>query len=183
MSGPLAWWANRKSRIGVSPAALPPPHEPGKPWWTVPPTAVPQPEHIEYVVQFMRQLQAGGKLPNGRNWPRNAMLGKCSDWLRAARQLLHEQVESQHGDLHTTDGLLVRAARTYGMLLAKCCHAGVLGTDELEEFGEVKQALEARAARVRRERAVESSKRAEPVAAPRLRLRVGERMRGGRERR
>jgi hypothetical protein len=157
VSGPLTWWANRKSRIGLSPAALKPPHVHGKEWWTTPPIAPPQPEHIEYVVQYLLELQ---RASGSRE--RNTLLAHASAWLRAARQLLHEQVESQRGDLHTTDGLIVAAERTLQILMCKCGKAGLLSADEDAEFKAVRQALVARADRVKRERAIEASKRATP---------------------
>jgi len=165
MSGPLTWWANRKSRIGITPVAMKPPHLPGKEWWTTPPTAVPQPEHIEFVVQFMRELQT-----NHRGRETHVMLGRCSDWLRVARQLLHEQVESQRGDLRTTDGLLIVAAVWIGRLAGRCATAGLLTPEQQVEIDELKQALGARSARAKRERAIESAKTAAPCSVPRLRV-------------
>lgn len=154
VSGPLTWWANRKSRIGMSPAALKPPHVNGKEWWTTPPTALPQPEHIEYAVAFMREVQLRPQTSD-----RDALLGHISDWLKMARRLLHEEVESQRGDLHTTDGLIVAAGIAMQRLLCKCGKAGLLTPDEDREFCEVRQALVARSARISRERALKSSKR------------------------
>ncbi len=154
MSGPFTWWANRKSRIGLSPAALKPPHVNGKEWWTTPPVAPPQPEYIEYAVQFLRDVQARPQTPD-----RDALLGRISDWLRAARRLLNEQIESQRGDLLTTDGLIVASVFAVATLIGKCIQAGLLTPDELDRMSEVKQALQARAHRIRRERAIESSKR------------------------
>lgn len=155
MSGPLTWWANRKSRIGLSPAALKPPHVHGKEWWTTPPIAPPQPEHMEYVMQFHREVQSQPQTAD-----RDALLGRVSDWIRVARRLLNEQIDSQRGDLLTTDGLIVAAVHAIGTLIGKCVTAGVITPDELEQVGEVKQALQSRAMRIKRERAIESSKRA-----------------------
>ncbi len=148
MSGPLVWWANRKSRIGVSPAAITPPHVHGMPWWCAPPIAPPQPEHIEYVVEYQHTTQS-----QAQTVERDALLGRIATWLKAARRLLHEQVESQRGDLHTTDGLLVESWKTITHLIATCHRAGLLTVEERACVDAVHQALQARSARIRRERA------------------------------
>lgn len=145
MAGPFTWWANRKSRIGVSPAAKRPPNLPsGAEWFTSPPISAPEPEHIEYALEFMRGLQhcLGSQ-------ERNAALGMVSDWIRKARQLLHERVESQDGDLHTTDGLIIAACAAMGQMFGEMVRRGITIRPRWQE---IRQALQARAARAKRER-------------------------------
>lgn len=151
VSGPLVWWANRKSKIGLSPAALKPPHLPGQEWWTTPPTAPPQPEHIEYVVQFKLQLMR--MKPSNR---KNVMQGHVGAWLEAARRLLHESGEGIRGDLLTTDGLLLSAL---ALLREMAARGKDMGKPLPEQFDEVVNALRSRCYRIQRERAVELSKR------------------------
>lgn len=159
MSGSLKWWVNRKSRLGMSPAACRPPEVNGREWWTTPPVMAPQPEHLEYVVQY--QLEISRMPPSDR---RTALQSHVSAWLKAARRLLHEQVESTRGDLHTTDGLIV-AAR--GLVLKMKGEIWRCGGKAPDDLAEVLQALDARAHEIRRRRAVESSKRtSQPRSAP-----------------
>jgi hypothetical protein len=152
MIAPQTWWANRKSRIGVSPAAKPPPHLPGnKAWWTSPPTAAPQPEYIEYVVQFQTELMASR---NSRN--KQAMLQYVSNWLRAARRLLHEEMQApERADLQTTDGLIVAASRALQKMRSRIYG---LGGEVDDEVRQICDAVQGRAEKVRRERAMESAK-------------------------
>jgi hypothetical protein len=85
------------------PSAKKPPHEVGKEWWTTPPIAPPQPEHIEYVVQFQIEVMRRPQTPT-----RDALLKSIAEWLRAARRLLHEEFTSRkHADLNTADGLFI----------------------------------------------------------------------------
>ena len=152
MSG-LSWWANRKSHIGVTPKALPPPHLPnGREWWTTPPVACPQPEHIEYVVNYQAELT---RMRNGR--AKQEMQKRVGDWLRAARRLLHEEKQApERADLHTTDGLIVAACRA---LFKMRSHIYGLGGEVDDEVRQICDAVQGRAERVRRERAMESAKR------------------------
>jgi hypothetical protein len=144
------WWANRKSRIGLSAIARePPPVALGKPWWTTPPIAAPDPAQIEYVVQY--QLEIMRRPPSDA---RNARITSVSAWLRAARRLLHERVQCERGDLATPDGALVVANRLLHSLIGRCVTAGMLDGDELAEARETKQAIAAHVARIRRERSL-----------------------------
>jgi hypothetical protein len=106
VAGPFVWWANRKSKNGLRPLAKAPPHLPnGKPWWTTPPTMLPQPEHIEYVSQFMAEVMSR---PGSDE--RNAIVKHLSDWMAVARRLFHEEWHlKQHTDLATTDGIVEAA--------------------------------------------------------------------------
>ncbi len=150
--GPLTWWANRKSKIGMSPAARKPPHLPGKEWWTDPPTTIPQPEHIEFVAQYQRQVMA---MPASQN--KNALLAHCSAWMKAARRLLHEESYSpDRADLGTTDGLLIASDNAIRLAILTCHKAGVRLDQEVIE---VHKALQRKCTKLRRERAIESSKR------------------------
>lgn len=151
MAGPLKWWANRKSRIGLSPSALKPPHVNGKEWWTTPPIAPPQPEHIEYAIRY--QLNVACMPPSEH---RNQLQQHIAAWLTAARQLLHESVESTRGDLHTTDGLIIAAHKLVQKLAGDVVRLGGRIPGDLDA---VAQALGARAARARRERGTELAKR------------------------
>lgn len=150
MSGPFAWWANRKSRIGASYAAIKPPHAHGREWWTSPPTAMPQPEHIEYVVQYQLEVL---RMPGSEE--KNALLGHIKAWMRAARRLMHEEGRVVRPDLKTTDGLLLAALGTIHKLSGLVYAAGVKIPDHVQE---VEEALDARCSRIRRDRAVQSSK-------------------------
>jgi hypothetical protein len=154
MATPFAWWASRKSRNGMRPLAKTPPHLPGgRPWWTTPPTAPPQPEHIEYVAQYMAQLYLAP--PSDR---RNAMMKYVADWMRAARRLLHEEMQAPgRADLHTTDGLIVAACTALHKMRSRIYG---LGGEVDEEITEVCDAVHGRAAKIRRERAMVSSKTA-----------------------
>lgn len=156
MSGPLVWWANRKSRMGMKPSAIKPPHKPGKEWWTNPPTTVPQPEHMEYVAQYQLQLMA--QPPSEK---RQLLMMHLSAWWRAARQVLHEEMTSEfRADLCTTDGICIAAEDALKAALVALSDAGVKPGDERRErVREVLHALQRRNTKVRRERAIESSKR------------------------
>lgn len=148
MSGPLSWWANRKSRMGLKPSAKAPPHKPGKPWWTEPPTTMPLPEHIEYVAQFYSQLllQPGSKA-------RNAMQRQVSLWMRAVKTMMHEERHSpDRMDLATTDGLIVAAASVIAKMRGRIYGLGGEVTPDVQEICE---AIHGRAERIRRLRAQE----------------------------
>lgn len=152
MSGPMRWWLNRKSKLGLAPSARMPPHLPGKPWWTDPPTTIPQPEHIEFVIQFMTELQRGRQSQQTQ-----ALMSACSAWMRAARRLLHETFENEkHGDLVTTDGLILAVHQLVHRMTGKA-KAGGYAIDERDQA--TIDALNARAAKVGRERAVDACKR------------------------
>lgn len=152
MAGPFAWWANRKSRIGMSPAARKPPHLPGREWWTDPPTTLPQPEHIEFVAQFATEL-----MERKQGHQRDRLLHACSLWMKAARRLLHETYEDvKHGDLVTTDGLILATHQLVLRMTGKACAGGfVIGERDQATI----DALHARAHKLGRERAIEASKR------------------------
>lgn len=152
MSG-LSWWANRKSRIGVTPKALPPPHLPnGREWWTTPPVACPQPEHIEYVVQYQIELTRAR-----RSGQKHEMQKRVADWLRAARRLLHEEKQApERADLQTTDGLIVAANTAMHRMRGRIYGLGGEVTKDVEE---VMNAIHGRAEKIRRERAMDSAKR------------------------
>lgn len=159
MSGPFVWWQNRKSRMGMKPSAKAPPHEPGKPWWTTPPTTLPQPEYIEYVVQFACELMQ--QRPSAK---RNAMQAYVGAWLKAARRLLHEEkYMPNRADLHTTDGLIVAASGAMQKMRSRIYG---LGGDLSEDVVQVLEAMQGRADKIRRERAMESAKRASRVTHP-----------------
>lgn len=160
MSGPFQWWANRKSKNGLRPLAKAPPHLPnGKEWWTEPPTALPQPEYIEYVSQFMAQVLS----QPGSN-ERNAMMKHLANWMSAARRLFHEEWHlKQHTDLATTDGILEATSRALGTM---CRIAVEAGREVPPEVQRVKDALSRRADKIRRERAIESSKRTQRPTRP-----------------
>lgn len=150
VSGPLTWWANRKSQMGLKPSARCPPHHPGKPWWTTPPITVPQPEHIEYVAQF--QLDVLRRPPSDA---RNAMLAHVAAWMRAARRLLHEHSYApDRADLHTTDGLLIAADDAIKSVILTRHKHGVRLDDSIIE---VHRAIQRRCTALRRQRAVESA--------------------------
>lgn len=154
MAGPLTWWANRKSQMGLRPLARKPPHLPtGKEWWTTPPTTCPQPEFIEYASNYMAELIAS---PNGRN--RQALIKYVADWLGAARRLLHEEQGKfgKYRDLETTDGLFVAASTAFHKLGSMLHKAGIEIDDDTRA---VMNAVGGRADRVRRARAIESAKR------------------------
>ena len=157
MSGHFAWWANRKSKIGLSPAACPAPHFPnGNPWWTTPPVAVPQPEHIEFAVQYLLEVQR--RPPNRET---QALVAHVSAWLRTVRQLLHEHIEADQGELHTTDGLIIAAERTFYQLKSQIIR---LGGEIEERWEQVHEALRARSHEARRRRA--TSRLSAPISAP-----------------
>lgn len=106
MSAPYVWWANRKSRMGLKPSAkVPPHHHDGREWWTAPPTAPPEPAHVEYVAEFHRRLVVGPKSKH-----RDAMIKYLADWMKGARRLMHERAE-HYGppELQSMDGLLEAA--------------------------------------------------------------------------
>lgn len=104
-NGALAWWANRKSRMGLRNlvASAPPKLPDGRDWWCAPPTAPPEPAHLEYVLMFQRQL-----LTMKGSRAQNAMQKHVADWIAEARRLYHERVtyDTQQRGLLTTDDLL-----------------------------------------------------------------------------
>lgn len=164
MAGPFVWWANRKSKHGMQVSAKAPPHLPnGREWWTRPPTSMPQPEHIEYVVQFMLELLA--RKPSRHT---NAMQSYVAAWLRAARSLLHEEAQSPaRADLHTTDGLIIAAAAATRQLCASLVSRGGSIPGDVQD---VVDALDGRATRLRRQRGIESAKTRSFTKADRERL-------------
>ena len=102
---PRQWWLNRKSKLGLRPLAKKPPHLPGEEWWTDPPTTIPQPEHIEYVVEFQMTIH---NMKGGKH--KTNLQARVGAWLKAARRLLHEEmIHPDRADLHTTDGILIAA--------------------------------------------------------------------------
>ena len=146
MSG-LTWWANRKSRLGLNNVIAQSPHRlpNGSEWWTSPPIAPPQPEHIEYVLEFQQRLVGRG----GNNAQKMAKL--VADWLREARRLLHESVESDDGDLHTTDGLMIATSDMIHRLFSKLEQSGYK-VDTRDR--EIAQAIHSRGHKSLRERAM-----------------------------
>jgi hypothetical protein len=153
MTGPLSWWANRKSRMGMKPSAkAPPPHSPRKPWWTDPPTTPPPPEQIEYVSAFMSELIAMKPNTPQENREKDAMLRYIGAWMRAARRLLHEVRSSpDRADLTTTDGLIVAASSALQKMNSRIYG---LGGEVDKEVREVMDVIQGRADRIRRERAL-----------------------------
>jgi hypothetical protein len=156
-NGHTEWWLNRKSRIGLAPAARPPPHLPsGEPWWTQPPTSAPEPEFLEYVMSYRRQLiaeMAGARRQRSKEIA--ALLSHVNDWITEARRLLHERVQApDRADLHTTDGLLVAASRQMNRM--RILIVG-LGGQVDEEVAATMQAVQARADEVRRRRATDAA--------------------------
>lgn len=149
MAGPFFWWANRKSKLGLSPVAKePPPKTPGRSWWTDPPVSVPMPEHIEYVQQFASAVHAQPQTPR-----RDSLLRYLSQWMKAARQLLHENAQSTTmRDLDTTDGMLVWADSAMNKMRSRIYGLGGTVDDEIEE---VMRVIGSRAAKIRRERAMQ----------------------------
>lgn len=144
----MSWWANRKSRIGMSPIARkPPPFANGKAWWTSPPIAAPMPEYIEYVIGY--QLELARTKPSDA---RNTMQKHVAEWLRTARRLLHEDMQTpERPDLQTTEGLLFGCFEA--LHKAKSLIVALGGTIPAE-VEEVHSALNGRTAKIRRERAV-----------------------------
>lgn len=152
MSGPFVWWANRKSRLGMQPSARKPPHLPGKEWWTDPPTMLPQPEHIEYVVKFHSEV-----MQRPQTLHRDALLGAISAWMKFARRLLHEEYENvKHGDVLSTDGLILAVHQLLLRTIGKAVRQGYV-VDERDQA--IIDALHARAHKLGRIRAEESCKR------------------------
>lgn len=137
---PGRWWANRKSRLGLSPAAKPPPHVHGRPWYTEPTVGSLDPGHMEYVVRAMRLAEQG---PPSRD--AQALVIACAQWIRASRRLIHEHVDD--GDLCTTDGLII-AAETAMREMLKMIPKSSRNADWIK----VRDALSARAAKARRHR-------------------------------
>jgi hypothetical protein len=155
MAGPLVWWANRKSKLGLSPVAKePPPKTLGKPWWTEPPTTLPQPEHLEYAVQFQLEVM---RMPHSDK--KNALLGHLGAWMRAARRLLHEEsYNPERADLGTTDGLLIAADDALHEAITKLNKLTNNGRAMSERAMQTQRALQRRTSKLRRDRALESSK-------------------------
>lgn len=152
MAGPFTWWANRKSKMGLRPLSKKPPHLPGKEWWTNPPTTIPQPEHIEYVAEYSRQVLL---MPNSEH--KNSLTAYLGAWMKAARRLLHEEMFStDRADLHTTDGLLIACDDAIKSAIL-ATHAAGIRLDQ--SVIEVHKELRRRCTKLRRERAIESSKR------------------------
>lgn len=147
MGGHFTWWANRKSRMGLQASAKKPPHIHGREWWTTPPVSAPEPCHLEYAVEFFQELQR-----RRRTAEVVSLIANVSAWIRTARRLLHERIESDDGDLHTTDGLIIAADRAMKRLRAFAVSNGMT-SDELEKLNDVMNAVRSRADKARRERA------------------------------
>jgi hypothetical protein len=152
VSGPLTWWANRKSKLGLSFVSKePPPHAPGKPWWTSPPVMCPQPEHIEYAASFMADVMA--MAPTQQTV---ALQAKVAAWLRKAKNLFWEEyVSPERGDFRTTDGLLIAAEDALHEAIGALRAAGV---EPSERIRDTRKELGQRNRQPRGERAAEACK-------------------------
>lgn len=121
-SSARTWWENRKSRMGLKPSAKAPPWDPQKPWFTTPPTAPPEPEFMQYVIDFQEDVAKKMHLSSDHEERRAAMalMQYLSAWIKAARRLYHERVlekvQDPRDDLSTTDGLLLAAGKALGRL-------------------------------------------------------------------
>jgi hypothetical protein len=156
-NGVNEWWLNRKSRLGLTPAAKPAPHLPkGEPWWTEPPVAAPEPEWIEYAIAYRRELRARLVGARGEHLLEvQALLGCVNDWLAKARRLLHERVQApERSDLHTTEGLLIAASRALHKMRSRIYGLGGEADAEIEQ---IMQAVQARADESRRRRATDAA--------------------------
>jgi hypothetical protein len=143
------WWVNRKSKLGSSPIAKEPPSSPGKPWYTTPPSDLPDLRHVEYAVQFKAELitrvQAGGPDATAAI----ALLAYVSPWIKKARRLLHYHQENI-AEFDTTEGMLIALERVVSVLCAEATRRGfVIPRDDQR----VIDALQAKANRLARERA------------------------------
>jgi hypothetical protein len=159
MAGPFVWWANRKSRLGLSPNAREPaPKLPGRPWWTDPPVSAPVPEHIEYVQRFTTEVM--GQRGSAQ---RDLLLRHLSQWMKAAQRLLHENAHSATmADLNTTDGLWVAVSSAMHKMRSRIYGLGGVVDDDITE---VMRIVQSRAEKIRRERALH--RHAPPIDAAR----------------
>lgn len=157
-----AWWVNRKSKIGLSPIAKEPPSKsPGRPWFTTPPTSLPQPEHIEYVAQFQAQVLAQRDSPQ-----KQAMLKHLCEWMRAARHLFHvHSWDDRRPDMSTTDGILLAADDALREAIIACSHAGIRLDQRVIDTA---HAMQAKLLPLRQRRAIESAKRDNGVTVRKL---------------
>lgn len=165
MSRPFVWWENRKSRMGLKPSAKQPPHHPnGKEWWTTPPIALPEPAYIEYVAAYHAELLATICTgPKDKRAAAQSMQKYVTDWMRAARRLMHERAyEFGPADLHKTDGLIEAADHVLSDCLGFITSIG--RSDWIKErTRQVQRALQGRAAQVRRARSVDPTVRTETL--------------------
>lgn len=114
----LVWWANRKSRMGLNPAAKPAPHLPdGREWWCEPPVALPEPAHIEYATKFMAEMLGMHPRTRAERRSLDEMKARVAHWLRVAKRLCHERMEAKVAGLETTDDLIVAGARSLSLLV------------------------------------------------------------------
>lgn len=135
------WWENRKSRMGLKPSAKPPPWDPSTPWYTTPPTSPPEPEMMEYVIQFQDEVSRKMHLGNPAERKQATELSTViSRWLAAARRLYHERIVIQNtdpsDDFSTTDGVIRAAAKCIGRLRKQLYDLGVTIDARDEAVGE-----------------------------------------------
>jgi hypothetical protein len=143
---------NRKSELGSRPSLRePPPHGPGRPWFTVPPTSLPEPQFIEYAVSYRNELIAAKDGAGARKRCQlNDLLALVNAWIKAANILMNQRYDGNHGDLCTTDGLIVAASRELGKLMAEVAKAGGVLDGRTQE---VRDALRAKSDEIRRRQA------------------------------
>lgn len=115
---PRTWWPNRKSALGLRHvvASAPPKLPDGREWWCVPPTAMPEPSHIEYVEDFMRELLARPIAKDkARRIEATALIARVGAWLRAAKRLMSERHDHDYVTAGarpmTTDDVIIAAYR------------------------------------------------------------------------
>ena len=111
------WVSKRKSRIGERHrVAEPPPHAPGKPWWTALPTSPPWPGHLEYARRFRTELATRASCtPYRKRTNLQRMLTRVNAWIKEANRIAGDAVHLNLG-LQRADDLWIEADRLISAL-------------------------------------------------------------------
>lgn len=114
---------NHKSSLGLRPAitAAPPNLPDGSEWWCSPPTAPPDPAHLDYAVQYLA-LITNTKVAKGDGGKKEILTQHVARWVREARKLLEQRRAFEEGrradDDMSTDELLLQSQRTMSALFS-----------------------------------------------------------------
>jgi hypothetical protein len=169
-NGALTWWANRKSQLGIRPsvAKAPPKLPDGREWWCAPPTALPEPAHIDYVTAFYRELIEPRQMSNSKARQRTALVQHVKAWLETARRLCHERLVVEQGepvDLMTTDNLLLECKAVIGYLVSRLERDHGQAVAGERRVDRVLQELRAKEAQILRRRTLDPAHRVRRIPA------------------
>jgi hypothetical protein len=112
--------------------------------------------HIAYAQAYRSGLisEKAACTAGGKRWTDvNALLSLVNAWIKGANILMTGRIDANHGDLCSTDGLLVAAHREFRAAMKLIAES--LGQDAVSDrMQEVADALRARSDEIRRRKAV-----------------------------